>query len=100
IGLKTAVREQAMIAEANADSARKPPEHQQEHNRLPGEEEDRADRGDVHGAHEDRDRPIDAVRPWTFAGRSMLGNRRMIRIDRLVVGDGWGIYRGPSGLRT
>jgi len=57
--LIAAVREQAMIAHADAQAARNPPQEHGDKQRLPCEEEKRRNGSDVKQRHEDRGHPVD-----------------------------------------
>src|SRR5690349_6582502 len=61
-GLVPAVREQAMVAHADAQASRDPPKNDGQSEGLPGEEKQRCDRADVKGQHERGRRPIDGFR--------------------------------------
>jgi len=56
-----AVREQTMVAHADAEAASDPPHDDGENNCLPGDEENGSEGGRVQGQHEEGDAPIDRL---------------------------------------
>src|SRR5271156_314619 len=66
--LVAAMRQQAMVAHADAPTAGHPPEQQRNEKRLPGEEKQRDNRADVEERHHRGGGPIDGL----FTGHSSL----------------------------
>jgi hypothetical protein len=80
--LKAAVREEAMVAEADAETAGHPVEHQADGEPRPGEAEGRGERRHVNPADPEQDRPIKVAPVIATAFTPRLGPRGTRRAGR------------------
>lgn len=82
--LVTAMREQAMVAHTNAETARNPPKNDGESKSLPAEEEKRGDGADMKRKHKKGGRPVDWLGERLVAGKWVHVGQRSMRCEALL----------------